>query len=215
MNRGRSITRVPRKRSRYVSRSRSRTPMRPMRSPVYTTEGQFQRVGSSYGLTRIKRTWDVGVLSLPANAATAVGVATFQLGFLPNFAEITNLYAQYRVDRIIMTFMPVGTSAVLYTSVDYNDQTQLTLPQILERDNCHVTPPGQTFTLSYKPRIAVDIENGVGVNPNSGFLVSANTSVNHLGVKYAISRSSNATSGAAEVMYRSVAKVYLSVRNAK
>lgn len=214
MIRGRTLSRAaPRKRSRYVSRSRSVSrPPRQQRTPVYTTEGQFQRAVTSYGITRTVRTWDFGSLILGAGQQASDFAILFQLSYLQSSAELAALYSQYRVDRIVATFIPMHDKGMLYTAIDYQDGTVITRAAITERDSCHITPPGQTFTVSYQPRYNLDVE-GTAYSPTRGFIRSTERNVNHHGLKVAVARSDNSTSQSAEYLYRVYAKVYLSLRN--
>lgn len=218
MIRGRSITRRPAKRTRRtVSRSRSAS-MRPSAAqPVYVTSTHFQRAVTSYGVTRLARTWDVGDVSIPGNQLLNFYSAPFQLQYLPAWSDVSNLYSQVRVDRIIMQFFPVPgpTPCILYTAIDYNNATiPANLPSILEKDSCRVTQPMETFTLSYRPRVDVDVAGGLGEIPSYGYLSTANSTVNHYGPKYAVRLLASTPPSSGAILYRVVAKVYLSMRNA-
>lgn len=202
---------------RKMAQRRQRPSRSPRQSsPMYVTEGAFQRAPVSYGTSKIMRTWDVGNIIIPAAASSLAGPVAFQLDYLSGYAEITSLYSQYRVDRIVLQFMPSGyQNCALYTAIDYNDAIAPTSAQILEKDSCHVTPPGQPFTMSYKPRIGYDVQDNLGNVPGTGFISSNVPTVTHVGPKYFCTTINGGSVTAATYCYRLVAKVYLSVRNAK
>lgn len=138
-------------------------------------------------------------------------IAGFRLNQLPDYTELTALYDQYRVDKLVFHFIPnvneinydvnqqdVGT---LLTAVDFDGgATGLTIGQFLSYESCEVTPHCHKKVLTIKPRAelaAVDaagttISSGLPNNPNIWYDCS-NVNLQFNGVRYAITPESGST----------------------
>lgn len=213
MPRGRSTKRskVDSKR-RYVSRSRSLTRQR---TPVYVTPGHFTRSSPSSNYAKLVRSWAVGDVTVPANGNSVAGVTLFSLARLDSYAEIQNLYYQYRVDRIILEFIPYGTGTGFLTAAI--DNTEGTAPtsgaELRQSGTCTITPAQQSRTFSYKPNVLLDANGGTGDAPKNVFLRTNESACDWTGVKWILT---NATTSANAVnVFKIHAKVYMSCRNLK
>jgi len=94
----------------------------------------------------------------------------FQLDQLPNYTEFTNLFDMYRINYVVMRFIPTGTQVqtnvdgnneevpLMYVVIDYNnagvpaDQNELK-----QYGNCKVMAINRPFTLKFRPRTATPV----------------------------------------------------------
>jgi len=155
---------------------------------------------------RIPRLTDITVLrqvtgptTVTAQAAATTNNTTyFQLSNLDNSSSFENVWDQYRIDAIRMTCKPqnnaIGlvtnstTSLVpLYCVIDYdNDSNLTTAAAAREYQNCIVLEPGESFTRTFQPRIAMSGYSGAFTsfaNTEPMWIDCASPSVRHYGIK--------------------------------
>lgn len=154
------------------------------------------------------RTGNLGILNIPANSLRGYGVNNVSLNALPNFTEITSLYDEYRITRVVYRLVPISGSDAIHvaSSVDFTDDTMPTQEEnVLELGNAVVVPPKSTYVGSFVPR-AEDkskwyktTDSGYGIVHGSiKTVVYATTSV-----------------GSVTNAYRVFMTLYISVRNNK
>lgn len=141
-------------------------------------------------------------LGVPSPAA---GALTFNLASLPSASEFTALFDQYKITGVKLDFIPLGdtinlpltsmtgtTGALspggpLILATDYDDaSTPGSSAQLLEYQASKVIPIPRRHRMYIKPRIAVEINNGIttGYGARTGWVDSSYSSVAHYGVKY-------------------------------
>lgn len=146
----------------------------------------------------IKRTFDAGnIASQPSSPNFTLGSFQCALSQLPGYTEFTNLFDQYRINKVRIDFIPCATQNGLNTTfnlfhmcVDHTDVTAPTVPSdVYQYDNHRTVRPYQPFSLTYKPAIAATYWQGTtasGYGPKSGAWVdSKSPGCAHYGCKYA------------------------------
>lgn len=179
--RRRYITRRRRRPRRYIRRSRlpRRLPRIPRRSSKLHT---------------FKRTFMT--THTLASAATTANSWGFTLNMLPNYAEFTALFDQYRLNAVAITFIPKFTEVVVtaptdvgfYSVIDRNDQTNLaSVAAACEYENMKRTRLSQYhkryFKLSTLQDTGIVGSSAVCTTKYSPWINTANADITHLGLK--------------------------------
>jgi len=123
----------------------------------------------------------------------------FSLAGLDQAATFAALYDQYKLDLVVLRFLPVYTVTVpvaniymprLYTVIDYDDATVPTaISQLREYANVEETMPCQPVIRILVPRVAVSVySSGLPQNFSNmrTWVDVAGTTVQWYGVKYAL-----------------------------
>lgn len=135
-------------------------------------------------------------MSTPSTALTCMS-ASFALNALPAFTDFTNLYDQYRIDKVRLDFYPRATTNLLASVDSYNlfhmavDHTDITVPtnelDIFQYDNHRTVQPYKPFSLTIKPAPASTYWSGTtasGYGPRAGaWIDSKSPGVQHYGMK--------------------------------
>lgn len=167
--------------------------------------------------------------AIAAGSAWADALYSFRISDLPDASELTALYDQYRVDKLVVHFIngtqppyvshqDVGT---LLTAVDFDGgATGLTFSQFLSYESCEVTPHGKVKTITIKPRAEVNSTDSGG-NVVSASLAAANTwwdvsntNVQHHGIRYGMTPYSAGSSGDA-AWYTLWIEAYVTFKNTR
>lgn len=132
------------------------------------------------------------------------GVKTATIA-MPNYAEFTSMYDQYRIDWVEVRFMfsnnsssvnsPATVLPAFYIAKDYDDANSAGRPELEQYNNLKIWQAGgQTnrngiFKVRVKPRAAVQYYNGVasGYGPTQGQprIDTSSPAVPHYGLKMA------------------------------
>lgn len=145
-----------------------------------------------------KRTFALNFIS-SSSAGDVLGAYLFTFSQLPNYAEFTNLYDQYRINKIVVKFIPTHNSSDVSvaaqsipnfnTVLDFNDATPLTLQsQLFEYQNWRMTRGTQVHTRVFRPS-TLDATSTSGAitatNPTwRQWISTVNSDVPHFGLKY-------------------------------
>jgi len=129
-------------------------------------------------------------------SAFTVSSAMFQFSNLPQASSFGQLFDQYRIDAVELTFRPrytVGLSGLvtplLYTVIDYDDVATptATVAFFQQYENC-VTSQYETVVRCWKPHVAMAALDNTGYSSNANvpapWLDMANSSVEHFGIKW-------------------------------
>jgi len=127
----------------------------------------------------------------------------FRLNLLPNYAEFTTLFDQYRIDRIDAKFMSPYTNTeqvpgstttpdatlYLHTCNDYDDATAISPATMQEYETYKVSQlsSGKPVVMSFVPHIALSTyAAGFGsfANFKPQWIDAASAGVEHYGLKY-------------------------------
>lgn len=149
--------------------------------------------------------------AIASSASFGDGLAFFILQSLPDYTEFTALYDQYRVDKLVMHFIPNATiidhsssnldSGTLLTAVDFDGgATGLTLTQFLSYESSQVHKHCVPVKITVQPRAEFATINNSAVTVASGLTNSANiwydcsnTTVPFYGVRYATTAEATVT----------------------
>lgn len=206
--------RVPTGRKPYRSYG-MRGLMRPFRAsarPLY-----------SYKQTSLNPT-GIGSINVPVGT-TFLNAYSFSLNQVGgNLGAFGNLYDQYKINKVVMQFVPkftdsdIGTAptggqlSMFASCIDYDDATiPLSIGDILERNNAKLHRT-RIVTRVLKPCVNFNVSTGAtaGVSTKqSPWLDVTNTNVPHFGVKIGI------TGTAVIQSYDIIVKYYLSFRQVR
>jgi hypothetical protein len=194
---------MPKQRPQLQNPKHQRRSRRP--KPSYSTS-MIQSISTIQNSTdsriiRMVKAVDKGTVT--GTAADLFGSITFTLNDLSEVTSITNLYDQYRIDKIDAYFLPLNqpvnsgvtalASGMLVTAVDYDDNgTPGSLAVVLNYDNVKVHPAGQSHTISFVPHIATAAYSGAFTsyaNMSSQWIDAVSNTVVHYGLKYGVTGS--------------------------
>lgn len=123
-------------------------------------------------------------------AGVSFGSYAFRLDMLPSFAEIQAMFDSYKITGIRATFMPMQNSSeqsigsflpTMYCVTDYNDATAPTsINELAEYPNVRIKRMDKPVTVSLKPKAQLS-----GSTEWRPWIASANSGVNHFGLKMA------------------------------
>jgi hypothetical protein len=139
---------------------------------------------------------------------------------LPGYTEFTNLFDQYKIDWVELRFIPViNTSnsalpcdSLIYSTVDFDDNTATNAGSIKEYELCEVHSPTQEWKVSLAPRVAIAAYAGAFTSyaNQASWIDVASTSVQHFGVKVGCQNAN----GSAQT-WKVVGKYHVSFRSAR
>lgn len=141
----------------------------------------------------------------------SVGTFNFSLNDLPNYTEFTNLFDQYRIDKVEIEWLPeytvlsdggVTSPAVnvqVNTAVDPCGFSVTTVNDVLQFKTLLTSGISEKHRRVFTPKYLVD-----GIIPVSMLMSSSSPSINHYGLQYGISATGTA------MTLRSRAKYYIS-----
>jgi hypothetical protein len=133
-----------------------------------------------------------------APASTTYGAFAAILGNFVGYTELTSVFDQYRIMQMRMTFIPVvpmgnanAYGVLLYTAFDYDDVSPpIAVTDLEQYDTCLVIQAGTFFERICNPRVAYAAYGGGTftsyANQRAGWIDAASSSVQHYGIKYAI-----------------------------
>jgi len=146
-------------------------------------------LGKSY--LRLSALILVGLLLLPQQLTRPV---LFRLLLISsqNFSEFTNLFDQYRIVQVTVTFVPtsqVSTSSPLVTFIDRDDASTLTaVTQCYEFPSCQISESGCLVERTFTPRPATAAYSGVFTSFTSAsakiWIDAASAGVLYYGLKW-------------------------------
>jgi len=130
-----------------------------------------------------------------------LGSYGFTISELDQFSSFSAIWDQYRITKIDVTFSPMyrgtpiqATNNVvipyIYVAVDYDDvSTPSSIATLREYQNCIVRNDEKSFTVSFKPSVALAAYSGSFTsyaNVSEQWLDMASSGVVHYGIKYAV-----------------------------
>jgi len=174
----------------------------------------------------------VSYLGTVVSTATGDSLSTvqFTLGDIPGAAQLANVFDEYKIDKVDLTFVPDANSnntisgnkpmerSILYTAFDPNDSSAAsTLNELIQYQNCSQTPYLEKYRRTVYPHMAVnsaDEEGTVTISSIGGnWARTSDTSVLWYGLK--IGASANGNAADTEQTWKIHAKFYLSFKNIK
>jgi len=157
----------------------------------------------------VRRMYNFGAIA--SSSVFGDGLAFFILQSLPDYTEFTALYDQYRVDKLVVHFIPNANvidhsssnldSGTLLTAVDFDGgATGLTLTQFLSYESSQIHAHCVPAKITIQPRAELAAVNTGGTTVSSGLPNNANiwydcsnTTVPFYGVRYATTAEAAAT----------------------
>ncbi len=132
--------------------------------------------------------------SVSATSVTgASGGYSFSLSNLSNSTDFSNLFDQYRISQITVSFIPnyIQANVPLYTAFDYDDaSTPPNLLVMFEKESCRISEANQIVERTFNPRVlrevyvsTVSTGYETAISP---WIDSQNDTVQHYGFKYYI-----------------------------
>lgn len=138
--------------------------------------------------------------TIPGTVFNTFGTA-HQIADLETPSDFTNLFDQYKITGIKCKFMwfqtdsAVGTGAIsphLLYGTDYDDNAPPSINALRQKQNLKtkILANGKTHSIFFRPRALQDLADGAGTSlagsVRPGWINSQNTTVNHLGMKFAL-----------------------------
>lgn len=213
---------MPYVRRRRITRRRPMSRRRPRmsrRRSIYRP----RRLISNPKIHHFKRTFlSTGIVG---STTDAFGAASFSFNNIPASSEFVALFDAYRINKIVVKYMPMSTEAsttqstALFLSViDYNDDVlPTTEDQLLEYENCKVTKGLKNHTRVFTPSTLDLLTDDTGATTYAGnprwkqWIPTSRATVPHYGLKYL--RQAQATGNL--VQYRLQVTYYFSCKSVK
>lgn len=185
---------MPYRRSYRPRRTLRRRPRRMMRRRIYRRRPRL----SSLKVHHFKRTF--ALTQIQGAITDTLGAYTFRLDQLPNYTEFTNLYDSYRINKIVIKFVPTANSANVgdtnnlltqfHTVLDFNDGgAPASLNALYEYGNWRMTRGSQIHTRVFTPStmgVVSDVSAGgvAGAPKYKQWINTSEADVYHFGLKY-------------------------------
>jgi hypothetical protein len=135
----------------------------------------------------------VSTVNISAGAGENDYAFTFSLSDLPSYAEFTSLFDQYRLIQVVATFNAnMGYNLqpnVVFTAIDYDDNTVINVPAIQQYDTCLAINTSR-FRRVINPRLAVAAYNGAFTGyanvSNKQWIDAASPNTQYYGLKVCV-----------------------------
>lgn len=176
-------------------------------------------------VSSIARTFKAGEINVVSTGDTK-GVLTFSLNQCPDATDFTNLFDQFRIMAVAVTFVPTFTGSdmnpssstpilqPLYTCIDYDDNTSATNEDyMLCKDTMKMTRGHLTHRRYFVPCVNAEtyktaVTTGYATKKKQ-WLDCTDSTIPHFGLKYFI-EANNIT--ATTLKYKIYAKLYMQFR---
>lgn len=148
------------------------------------------------GVHHFKRVAQISSISA-SDDGNVLGALEFKFDDIPNKTEFTNLFDQYRINGILVRFIPNFTGSDInpsttaqsvpniWTIIDHDDAaTPANLNEMMQYPNCKMTRGQNVHKRYFRPSCLVDV---AGITTGVKFkqwLNMANTNIPHYGLKY-------------------------------
>jgi len=174
-------------RAAQMPRIRDKIPMVVSRDPIWTTTGTI-----SFGTIT------------PSLSLDVIGGLSFHLDQLANSAAFVQIFDVYRIIEVQVNFVPINPSASqnpLYTVIDYDDATSITINAMTQYETLQITAGPHMTTRTFTPRTIINAVAPGGAFSMKAFqwLDVATPTTPYYGLKYGIPALS---SGSATPVYQ-------------
>lgn len=198
------------------------------RRPMRRTRRMIRRpLTKSLRVHHFKRTFTLAPIGTSSTAPAFAGYL-FNFNQLPNFNEFTRLYDVYRINKILVRFVPnhnssdvapTGSSQIsnFHSVLDYNDATAPTsLNELYEYANWKMSRGTSIHQRLWRPATLDSVDTGSSAvssaNPQwKRWINTANANVNHYGLKVGIEQSVSAN----DTTWVPYVSVYFSCKSVK
>lgn len=200
----------------YRRRRLTRRPRRMMRRRPMRSLTMKRRINTHH----FKRTFLLAQFTASATGPNFYGY-NFTLSALPNYIEFTNLFDQYRINKVVVKFVPsansdnIGASQIipnLHSAIDNNDSTAPTaLTQLYEYGSYKRTRGTQTHTRVFTPSCLADISVSSSSPKWKQWIGTQFPAVEHYGLKVGCDQVVTTN----DIYWLPYATVYFSCRSVK
>lgn len=153
------------------------------------------------------------------NVVTSTSINTFKsfvftAGDIPDYTGLSGVFDQYRLDRVDLRLVPNITESLssapvsgkIYSVIDFDDSNALTsISQASEYSNCMVWEPTDPIQVSFVPHFAYGAYGssvfGSFANSKPSWIDAASGTVEHYGVKLAITPTTTAVTYTVQLRY--------------
>jgi hypothetical protein len=148
---------------------------------------------------------DLASLGFSSTAPVSYAFA-FSLSMLGNSSSFTSLFDQYRIMQVNCEFFPeiaqssVSTSTYppIYSVIDYDDNSLITIAQALQYDTLQVCTAGTYFQRTFVPKASMNVYSGITAGsyastPTSLWMDIASPGVSYFGLKVCVDVASAAS----------------------
>lgn len=172
-----------------------------------------------------KRTFTLGQIG--ANVANVFGGYTFNINQLPNATEFTNLFDMYRINKIVVRFVPsqnssdvapAGSSFIpnFHTVLDYNDATApASLNEMYQYQNWRMSRGTGIHRRVFTPASIDYVNATAGANAGNPtwkqWISTSSPTIEHYALKYGV----EAAAGVNEIVWTPYVTMYLSCKSVK
>lgn len=140
-------------------------------------------------------------IQLNSGSGTVFGSNTFALANLPGYTDFTELYDQYKINKVKVQFIPKITSAILngsaqipmiHSTIDSNDATPpASIQSMMENEDVKSTRGNAIHTRYFTPKCQTKlyesaVTDGYAVSRKNPFINTADPTVPHYALKWAI-----------------------------
>lgn len=194
---------------------------------------RYRRTGRRSGrVLHIKRAANVTVVTTTAGSVEYNGAAQFALSDTFNVSEFTSLFDQYRLNCVLLKFIPdyqlentqtggnIQNVPHLHWVIDSTDATVEPVASLVQYQRYHVTRFNRIVTIKLYPRFSMEIyksptNTSYGMGSRKVWLdcTSSGAGVPHYGIKFAVD---NMQFGASQVVNFKIRPIYyFSLRTSK
>lgn len=181
---------------------------------------------SSLKVHHFKRTFQATDIAGLAGA-DVLGAYTFRLDQLPNYTEFTNLFDAYRMNKIVIKFVPTANSSSVgssltdpltqfHTVLDFDDATApASLNAMYEYGNWRMSRGSVIHTRVFTPAVSLALLDGAGTTTGAQkykqWISTTQPDVLHYGLKYCAAGQINNN----DIIWRPYISVYFSCKSTK
>lgn len=219
------------KRRRYTRRRKTYRKRYPRRYRRYSR--RTRRTRTSY--LSCKRQSNTVAFTSISGAGDIRAASAFQLNQVLSFGEYTNLFDQYKINCVVVTFQPdyrlitttTGSTATqipvlmpeFHWVIDENDNaTPLSIPEMQEYDRYKHRPFNRPIKIKLYPKFSLEVykQSGNGYASKRGlWLDTISSDTPHYGLKWAIGNFQSGASPPQTVSFKVYVKFYISFRAIK
>lgn len=171
---------------------RRRTTRRPRRSYRKSrgSRRSYRKRSTGNKIFSFKRKFEAAPISVGTGVAVSA-VYSISLGNVPTSTDFTNLFDMYRIKALKVTITPnvsVNNAAAndrwnLFSVLDYNDLSTITVAQAEQYENCKRTINTRTHVRFFKPKVAITEADVSGTSFIASYsppwISCANTNIAH------------------------------------
>lgn len=170
-----------------------------------------------------KRFLGLGVTPV-SNVAPTLYTIDFRLNQLPNYTEFTDLYDQYKINAVKLSFLPSQTQSIslsstnnstqgrFFSAIDYNDaNSPVSIDELRQYQSCKWTSMYRPHKRFFRPKIQ---DRGASYTPGKPWINCTSPDQQYLALKVGI-EPTNATAPSTSLYYNVEAKFYMSFKNVK